>query len=74
MKSDVDLGTLDGNGFWPVQIAYFKPSAKSVEPDYEIQFWLQPNGVVRRYEIDYGDFSIIAQLVNIETITAPQCP
>jgi len=34
---------------------------------------LQPNGVVRQYEIDYGDFSIIAQLVNIETIDAPQC-
>ena len=73
VKSDVDLGTLDGKGFWPVQIAYFKPTATSVEPEYEIQFWLQPNGVVRQYEIDYGDFSIVAKLVNIESIDAPQC-
>ena len=49
-KSDVDLGALDGDGFWPVQIAYFKPSTIEVEPEYEIQYWLQPNGVVRRYE------------------------
>jgi hypothetical protein len=64
---------LDGDGFWPVQIAYFKPSATEVEPEYEIQFWLQPNGVVRQYEINYGDFSIIAGLVTIETVDTPVC-
>ena len=73
VESEVDLGALNVDGVWPVQVAYFKPTATSVEPEYEIQFWLQPNGVVRQYEIDYGDFSIIAQLVNIETIDAPKC-
>ena len=72
-KASVDLGALDGDGFWPVQIAYFKPSATEVEPEYEIQFWLQPNGVVRQYEINYGDFSIIAGLVTIETVDMPVC-
>jgi len=72
-KADVDLGALDGDGVWPVQIAYFKPSATEVEPEYEIQFWLQPNGVVRQYEINYGDFSIIAGLVTIETVDTPVC-
>lgn len=72
-KAEVDLGALDGDGFWPVQIAYFKPSATKVEPEYEIQYWLQPNGVVRQYEINYGDFSIIAGLVTIETVDKPDC-
>ena len=72
-KSDVDLGALDGDGFWPVQIAYFKPSTIEVEPEYEIQYWLQPNGVVRRYEINYGEFSIVAGLVTIEKVDAPVC-
>ena len=72
-KADVDLGVLDGDGFWPVQVAYFKPSATEVEPEYEIQYWLQPNGVVRQYEINYGDFSIIAGLVTIETVDTPVC-
>jgi len=72
-KADIDLGALDGDGFWPVQIAYFKPSATEVEPDYEILFWLQPNGVIRQYEINYGDFSIVAGLVTIETVDTPVC-
>jgi hypothetical protein len=71
--STVDLGGLGVDGFWPVQIAYFKPSATAVEPEYEIQFWLQPNGVIRQYEIDYGDFSIIASLMDIEAVEAPIC-
>jgi hypothetical protein len=73
VEAEVDLGALDGNGFWPVQIAYFKPSATKVEPEYEVQYWLQPNGVVRQYEINYGDFSIIAGLSTIETIDKPVC-
>ena len=73
VEADVNLGALDGNGFWPVQIAYFKPSATKVEPEYEVQYWLQPNGVVRQYEINYGDFSIIAGLVTIETVDKPVC-
>ena len=72
-KADVDLGTLENDGFWPVQIAYFKPSATKVAPEYEIQYWLQPNGVVRQYEINYGDFSIIAGLVTVEMIDEPVC-
>ena len=73
VEATVDLGALDGNGFWPVQIAYFKPSATKVEPEYEVQYWLQPNGVVRQYEINYGDFSIIAGLVTVETVDKPVC-
>jgi hypothetical protein len=72
-KADVDLGALDGDGFWPIQIAFFKPSATEVEPEYEIHYWLQPNGVVRQYEINYGDFSIVAGLVTIETVDTPVC-
>ena len=32
VEAGVDLGALDRNGFWLVQIAYFKPSATKVEP------------------------------------------
>ena len=72
-NADVDLGSLDVDGFWPIQIAYFKPSATEVEPEYEIKYWLQPNGVVRQYEINYGDFSIVAGLVTIESVDPPVC-
>lgn len=67
------FGGFAEEGFWPVHVAYFKPSATSSEPSYEISFSLQPNGVVRDYEIDYGDFSIKVNLMNVEDVKAPIC-
>lgn len=72
-EDSVDLGGLREDGFWPIQVAYFKPSATTSEPEYEIKFSMQPNGVVRNYVIDYGDFSIAADLTEIEDIDAPVC-
>ena len=69
----IDLGRLRENGFWPIQVAYFKPTATTSEPEYEIKFAMQRNGVVRNYVIDYGDFSIAADLTKIEDIEAPVC-
>ena len=68
------LGDLGLKGYWPVQTAYFKPSAKGAEPEYEINYSMQSNGVVRRYVIDYGDFTIIADLIKLEALTVPNCP
>ena len=68
------MGDFGQKGYWPVQTAYFKPSAKASEPEYEINYSMQSNGVVRRYVIDYGDFTIIAELLKLEALTTPNCP
>ena len=68
------LGEFGQKGYWPVQTAYFKPAAKAAEPEYEINYSMQSNGVVRRYVIDYGDFTIIAKLKKLEAIATPNCP
>ena len=68
------MGEFGQKGYWPVQTAYFKPTAKAAEPEYEINYSMQSNGVVRRYVIDYGDFTIIAKLMKLEAVTAPNCP
>jgi len=68
------LGDFGQKGYWPVQTAYFKPAAKAAEPEYEINYSMQSNGVVRRYVIDYGDFTIIAELKRLEALAAPNCP
>jgi hypothetical protein len=68
------LGEFGQKGYWPIQTAYFKPTAKAAEPEYEINYSMQSNGVVRRYVIDYGDFTIIAELMKLEALTAPDCP
>jgi len=68
-----EMGALGQDGYWPVQIAYFKPAATAAEPEYEIHFAIQPNGIVRRYVIDYGDFTIIAMLLKLESVEMPAC-
>ena len=68
------LGAFGQKGYWPVQTAYFKPAAKAAEPEYEINYSIQSNGVVRRYVIDYGDFTIIAKLIKLEALDPPDCP
>ena len=68
------LGQFGQKGYWPVQTAYFKPAAKAAEPEYEINYSIQSNGVVRRYVIDYGDFTIIAKLIKLEALDPPECP
>jgi hypothetical protein len=68
------MGEFGQKGYWPVQTAYFKPAAKAAAPEYEINYSMQPNGVVRRYVIDYGDFTIIAELMKLESLAAPKCP
>ncbi len=65
-----DFGT---DGFWPVRVAYFKPKALAAEPEYEINYSLQPNGIIRSYEIDYGEFTIVAKLLQIESVVEPVC-
>ena len=68
------MGEFGQDGYWPVQIAYFKPAATAAAPEYEIQYSMQPNGVIRRYIIDYGDFTIIAKLLKLESVETPICP
>jgi len=68
-----DLGALAEDGYWQINVAYFKPSATAAEPEYEIKFAMQANGLVREYEINYGDFSITANLTAAEPVETVSC-
>jgi hypothetical protein len=73
-EAAIQMGEFGQDGYWPVQVAYFKPAATAAAPEYEIQYSVQPNGVIRRYVIDYGDFTIIAELLKLESVETPTCP
>ena len=62
-----NMGGFGEDGYWPVQTAYFKPKSATAVPEYEIHYSMQPNGIVRQYVVDYGDFTIIADLLKLET-------
>ena len=68
-----DLGALAEDGYWQINVAYFKPNSTSAEPEYEIKFAMQANGLVREYEINYGDFSITANLTAAEPVESASC-
>ena len=72
-ESAQELGELAEDGYWQINVAYFNPEAKTAEPEYEIQFEMQRNGLVRNYVIDYGDFSIDARLTEVEQVDAQSC-
>ena len=68
--SDPEFKALDKLGaekFWPVDIAYFDETSEAGEdmPDYRISFKLYENGLTRDLEMDYGDFSIHGELVDL---------
>ncbi|MBN7776851.1 cell envelope integrity EipB family protein [Nitratireductor aquimarinus] len=58
---------LDNQSYWPVSIAYFDPDNERGEtlPDYDIGFLLHESGVTRSLDMNYGEFSIRGQLVDL---------
>ena len=68
-----ELGQLGEDGYWQINVAYFKPAATTSEPEYVIKFEMQRNGLVRGYVIDYGDFSIEASLTSVEPVEPQSC-
>ena len=71
--ADSMLGELGRDSFRNLHLAYYKPDAVELEPDYEINFTLQDNGVIRQYIVDYGDFSMRAKLTDITALEEPSC-
>ncbi|MBD8890098.1 cell envelope integrity EipB family protein [Roseibium litorale] len=67
---------LAGKTYWPVTVAYFEPGIGATgeqEPSYQLSFLLYENGISRKMTLDYGDFTIKAQLNNLEVRTAEPC-
>jgi hypothetical protein len=62
--------------FWPVAISYFERGKKvdgEQTPDYQMSFDLYENGVSRTLKIDYGEFVISGDLVELDMMPATAC-
>ena len=58
---------------WPVSIAYFAADGEDVLPQFEIAFDLSDGGVLSNVRLNYGDFSLRAELEKLETFARPDC-
>ncbi len=67
------IASLQGQGFWPVSIAYFDQAEQGGEevPVYRISFKLYPNGITRSILMDYGEFSMTGKLVDLSIFDRP---
>ena len=73
VAGDALLGELGTDSYRYLRMAYYKPDAMELEPDYEIELLLQQNGVTRQYVVDYGDYTMRANLLDITALDEPSC-
>ena len=72
-KSDIQIEGVTTSHYWPIDIAYFKMDATQATPEYQIQMDLHDNGVVTNFLIDYGEFSIHANISDGNLLDNPDC-
>jgi hypothetical protein len=58
---------------WPIRMAFFAPNSETGSPDYEMDMTLLDNGIIKTMTIDYGDYSMTADLVEVKALSAPKC-
>jgi hypothetical protein len=58
---------------WRVRMAFFKLEEQAAEPEYETSMRMMDNGIGVDFIFDYKDFSIKAQLEQLEALPKPRC-
>ncbi len=72
-SATVESAMLDGQPSWRVRLAFFPLERRTPEPDREQGFRVFANGIVDELVIDYGDFSIDADLEDLTSLPQPSC-
>lgn len=58
---------------WPIHVAYFNARDPKPDPDYEVGLRLYDNGVADAFVLDYGDFTVDANIEKIEALPPQSC-
>lgn len=58
---------------FPVHLAFFARDVQQATPDYDTMMLLLDNGVIQSMLIDYGDFTVRAELQTLQALPRPQC-
>ncbi len=64
----VDNPLLKNQKMWVMRLAFFGDDKKAADPEYEIAVELQANGVTRAITLDYGDFTVVGELRDIQPL------
>jgi len=72
-KIAVDSPLLKNQPMWVMRLAFFSSKKNVADPEYEIAVELQANGITRAITLDYGDFTVIGELRDIQTLPRAKC-
>jgi len=61
------------NEVWPIHLAFFNYKSKKSSPETQIVIEIDEGGIVYNYEVDYGDYKMLAKLVKLENISGTKC-
>ena len=71
--SALDDALLDEQESWRVVVAFFGLDRDAIEPDTEQRFRYYSNGIVDDIVIDFKDFAVAAEMVDLEALPDPGC-
>ena len=72
-KTSLFLDNLNLDTYWSVSLAYFDPFSLTGKPEYEMHANIHEEGIITKFEIDYGIFSLNADLIKIEPVPLNSC-
>ncbi len=58
---------------WPIRLAYYHYAKPPGVPEFEVGYILYGDGVVSSVKLDYPDFGLIGQLVELQYLDQPDC-
>lgn len=58
---------------WPVSMAFYAPDQVEDTPDFQVDGRLHDNGIAGNLRIDYGDFAVRGELVDLSALDRPDC-
>ena len=61
------------NKVWPIHLAFFDYNSKKSSPETQIILEIDGGGIVYSYEVNYGDYKMVANLVKLENLIGKKC-
>ncbi len=72
-KGNEGVHQFDGQAYWPVRFAVYGLDKSEYEPEYITTQELLPNGIIKKYNIDYGGVKINGVLDRVELLSNGGC-
>lgn len=64
---------LAGKSAWGMRVAFFPDGKNGESPDWELSVSMQRDGISQGLLLDYGDFSVNAEMEKLEPLKRPDC-